>query len=204
MELAAPVDLARLLEPWVQATPDAVAVHATEGRVTWRALDDASTRLAHGYRRLGLTTGDRLASLMPDRVSLLAHYLACFRSGLVATPLNYRYAVPEIDHALEVSGAAAIVAHAERAHDIAASAHASGLPVVTAEGNGDGPSLEGPSLEELLTVGARPHRVRAGAGRLQGARRGGVPRRDPAEPHRQGGPRLAQAPRRGPRERPSA
>ena len=141
--LAAPVDLPRLLEPWVEATPDAVAVHAPEGRFTWRELDDASLRLAHGYRQLGLVAGDRIASLMPNRERLLVHYLACFRSGLVATPLNYRYAVPEIDHALEVSGAAAIVAHAERAADIAASVHAANLPVVTAEGAGDEPSLEG-------------------------------------------------------------
>ncbi len=36
------------------------------------------------------------------------------------TPLNYRYTPPEIDHALDVSGAAIILAHAERANDIAA------------------------------------------------------------------------------------
>ena len=143
LTLAAPVDLPRLLDPWVEATPDADAVHAPEGRFTWRELDDASLRLAHGYRQLGLVAGDRIASLMPNRERLLVHYLACFRSGLVATPLNYRYAVPEIDHALEVSGAAAIVAHAERAADIAASVHAANLPVVTAEGAGDEPSLEG-------------------------------------------------------------
>jgi acyl-coenzyme A synthetase/AMP-(fatty) acid ligase len=41
-----------------------------------------------------------------------------------------------------VSGAGAIVAHAERDADIAASTHGSGLPIVTAEGSGDGPSLE--------------------------------------------------------------
>ena len=143
LTLATSVDLSRLLEPWVEATPDSPAVHAPDGHLTWRGLDDAATRLAHGYRRLGLASGDRIASLMPNRVSLLAHYLACFRSGLVATPLNYRYAVPEIDHALEVSAAAAIVAHAERAADVTASVRASALPVVIAEGDDVEPSLEG-------------------------------------------------------------
>ena len=37
------------------------------------------------------------------------------------TPLNYRYTPPEIDHALAVSGASIILAHAERAADLAAS-----------------------------------------------------------------------------------
>ena len=36
---------------------------------------------------------------MPNRTALVVHYLACFRAGLVATPFNYRYAPPEIDHA---------------------------------------------------------------------------------------------------------
>ena len=52
--------------------------------------------------------GDRVASLMPNRILLVVHYLACFRAGLVITPLNYRYAPREIDHALEVSGAKAM------------------------------------------------------------------------------------------------
>ena len=156
--LAAPADLAHLLDLWVKATPDAVAIQAPEGRFTWRELDDAGTRLAHGYRQLGLSSGDRIASLMPNRETLLVHYLACFKSGLVATPLNYRYAVPEIDHALEVSDAAAILMHAERAADIAASARASALPLVTAEGHG-----AEPSLEELMAADLGAYPVEPGA-----------------------------------------
>ena len=79
------------------------------------------SRLAAHYLALGLQPGDRVASLMPNRTELVVHYLACFKAGLVATPLNYRYTPPEIDHALEVSGARILLAHAERAEDIAAS-----------------------------------------------------------------------------------
>ena len=49
-------------------------------------------------------------------------------SGLVATPLNYRYMPPEIDHALEVSEAAILIAHTERDADLAASKLAPKLP----------------------------------------------------------------------------
>jgi acyl-coenzyme A synthetase/AMP-(fatty) acid ligase len=92
---------------------------------------------------LGLQPGDRIASLVPNRILRLAHYLACFRTGLVSTPLNYRYAPREIDHALEVSDARALVAHVERADDLAASARAGGLLTIGLEGRlGDGPTLE--------------------------------------------------------------
>ena len=64
---------------------------------------------------------------MPNRADLVVHYLACFKAGLVVTPLNYRYTFREIDHALEVSGAKALVAHVERGEDVAASAGAAAL-----------------------------------------------------------------------------
>ena len=71
---------------------------------------------------------DSVASLMPNRPALLPHYLACMKANLVATPLNYRYAVPEIDHALELSGASILLAHAERDTDVTASQLARTLP----------------------------------------------------------------------------
>ena len=78
---------------------------------------------------LGLKPGDRVASLMPNRPALVVHYLACFKAGLVATPLNYRYMGPEIDHALELSRARVLLAHVEREEDLAASELAGQLPL---------------------------------------------------------------------------
>ena len=110
-----------LLRVGLEAGADEVAMVSAEHTVTWRELDGASRALAGGYLGLGLRPGDRIASLMPNRIALVIHYLACFKAGLVATPLNYRYTFREIDHALEVSGASALLAHAEREEDLAAS-----------------------------------------------------------------------------------
>ena len=141
--LNAPVDLRDLLLVGLHAEPDAVAVVSATDAMTWRELEDASDRLARNYVALGLQAGDRIASLLPNRILLLVHYLACFRAGYVTTPLNYRYAPREIDHALEVSGARAIVAHAERGDDLHASALSGGLLQIGLEGAlGDGPTLE--------------------------------------------------------------
>jgi long-chain acyl-CoA synthetase len=132
-----------LLRAGLRADPDAVALASSERAVTWREADEARRRLAAGYLAMGLAPGDRLASLMPNRIDLAIHYLACFTAGLVATPLNYRYTAREIDHALEVSGASALLVHAERAGDVAASRLAGGLQrgLVWYEG-GDGPRFE--------------------------------------------------------------
>ena len=108
--------------------------------MTWRELDIASSRFAGNLLELGLRPGDRIASLMPNRAALIVHYLACMKAGFVATPLNYRYQPSEIDHALSVSGASMMVAHAERQEDLAASTEVRrlALPMIAYGGSIDG------------------------------------------------------------------
>jgi long-chain acyl-CoA synthetase len=77
----------------------------------------------------------------------------------VATPLNYRYMPPEIDHALEVSEATVLLAHAERDQDLAASKLAPQLPLgVIWYGAGGGRS---PSFEELTRRTPRQPKIPA-------------------------------------------
>jgi acyl-CoA synthetase (AMP-forming)/AMP-acid ligase II len=123
--------LGDLLRLGLETKPEEVALLSNQRSLTWRGLEDASSRLAAGYLGLGLAAGDRVASLMPNRVDLVVHYLACFKAGLIATPLNYRYTAAEIDHALEVSGARVLLAHVERAADVAGSELAPGLELGT-------------------------------------------------------------------------
>ena len=127
--LDGPFPLAEILKQGLDTKPDADALVSRRRRWTWRALDSVSTRLAGNYLDLGLAPGDRIASLMPNRTELMVHYLACMKCGLVAVPLNYRYMAPEIDHALEVSEAKALLAHDERREDLAASTLAGKLPL---------------------------------------------------------------------------
>lgn len=127
--LAPPIDLDRLLETGLVADPAAAALQDLSRSIGWAELDCQVEQLARAYRGLGLRRGDRIASLIPNRVELVVHYLAGLRSGLVLTPLNYRYVPPEIDHALTVSGAAALVFHGERQADVQAGDVAGGLPL---------------------------------------------------------------------------
>ncbi len=87
---------------------------------------------------------------MPNRGVLFVHYLACFKAGLAATPLNYRYQVPEIDHALEVSGASLIVAHAEREDALTASEQVARLPLGRISYGAEGGASR--RIEELMAV----------------------------------------------------
>jgi acyl-CoA synthetase (AMP-forming)/AMP-acid ligase II len=149
--LERPIELVRLLDVGLKSKPNETALVSLERKWSWWELDQTSTRLAAQYLALGLGPGDRVASLMPNRGALLVHYLACLKAGLAATPLNYRYQGPEIDHALEVSGASLLVAHAERDDALAASKRVSGLPLgCISYGAKGGPHRQ---LEELMTAG---------------------------------------------------
>ena len=150
LPLERPINLSQLLETGLRTKPHEPALVSFESKWTWRELDQASRRLGAHYLWLGLKPGDRVASLLPNRGALIVHYLACIRAGLVATPLNYRYQAPEIDHALEVSGAAVIVAHAERDEDLAKSKLAGQLPLGRISFGAD--DTRKPSLEEFLAT----------------------------------------------------
>jgi long-chain acyl-CoA synthetase len=145
--LAGPVDLPNVLEVGLEAKPDEPALVSAETRWTWRELQLVSERLARNLLGLGLEPGDRVASLMPNRAALVVHYLACIKAGLVATPLNYRYMPPEIDHALGLSGASILLTHAERSDDVSESREAARLPLgIISYG---GPVGDGPTYEHL-------------------------------------------------------
>jgi long-chain acyl-CoA synthetase len=87
-----------------------------------------------------------------NRPALVVHYLACFKAGLVATPLNYRYTAPEIDHALAVSQARALMAHVEREEDLAVSRLVRRLPLGTVSYGGKRGA--DPAYDELIEGGA--------------------------------------------------
>ncbi len=147
--LTQPAPVGTLLDRGLHKNPEGLALVSSKTQMSWQQLADTSTRLAEQYMALGLSPGDRIASLMPNRPSLVIHYLACLKAGLVATPLNYRYMAPEIDHALEVSGALLLLHHAERDDDVAASKLGNRLPLGVIRYKAD--DNRGRHYEELVT-----------------------------------------------------
>jgi long-chain acyl-CoA synthetase len=123
-----PVDLTRMLAKGLQRRHDDAVLISVEGSRSWRELDRASENYGANFLALGLKSGDRVASLMPNCDAMVIHYLACFKTGIVATPLNFRYTPLEMDNALKMSGASALVAHCSRDTDIAVTKLAAELP----------------------------------------------------------------------------
>jgi long-chain acyl-CoA synthetase len=76
-----PIPLSALLQAGLGRSPDEAALLSRKGDASWSELDAVANGLASNYLALGLKPGDRFASLMPNRIALIAHYLACFKAG---------------------------------------------------------------------------------------------------------------------------
>ena len=81
--LAEPVSLNDPLRSALSRDPEAVALHDLNRSMSWAELEQSCHALANHYLSIGLRSGDRIASLMPNSLELLIHYLAGLRCGLV-------------------------------------------------------------------------------------------------------------------------
>ncbi|MGI3776091.1 MAG: class I adenylate-forming enzyme family protein [Janthinobacterium lividum] len=63
-------------------------------------LADTADRLAAGLAAFGIVPGDRVALHLRNGPEIACAYLACFRLGAVAVPLNLRFKQAELEHAL--------------------------------------------------------------------------------------------------------
>ncbi|MBI3684667.1 MAG: long-chain fatty acid--CoA ligase [Acidobacteria bacterium] len=99
------------LEHAARCWPEAAAVRADSGTLCFASLNWRVERLAAEFHMRGLGAGDRLAMLLPNCPEFIEIIYACARLGVIAVPLNTRYAVPEIDQALHDCAPKGILRH---------------------------------------------------------------------------------------------
>lgn len=68
--------------------PDYTGVVFEEQRFTWREFDARVNRLANALLGLGVTKGDKVATILPNCLELLETYWAVAKTGAVVVPLS--------------------------------------------------------------------------------------------------------------------
>jgi long-chain acyl-CoA synthetase len=129
------LSLRNLLQPNVDAQPLRPALHGHQVW-TYQRLEDEAHVLARRWLARGVEPGDRVAILLPNRPETLLVYFACFKSGLVAVPLDYRYRPPQINYVLRHSGSRILVTHVDRQDEVAACEEAKHVDLVAVGGDG--------------------------------------------------------------------
>lgn len=101
-----------------------------ERRLSGAEIAERASRLAGGWRRMGIREGDVVALLMRNSTEFLESILACRLVGSYYCPLNWHFTTNEISYILQDSGAKLLIA-APKLLEKCVDAVPAGLPVLT-------------------------------------------------------------------------
>jgi carnitine-CoA ligase len=120
----------------LDADPDGPYLDFEGVEYSARRMDAESNRLAHALARLGVSKGDRVATLLENSPAQVVTFFAALKLGAVQVPVNTAYKGDFLRHQLADSGSKVIVVQGEFAGRVA--------PLV-------GPAL--PELNAAIVVG---------------------------------------------------
>ena len=107
------LNVGEVLSVQARLNPHRLAVKDLRRSLTYQQYEERANRLANALSGLGLAPGDRVAIFAHNCLEWMELYAACAKSGVVAVPVNFRLAGPEVRYILEDSGAAALFAGAD-------------------------------------------------------------------------------------------
>ncbi len=101
--------LGQISEKWAKERGKDIAIIHEDKKISFQELDKSINRVANGFKKLGISKGDRVAIMLPNTPEFFYTFYACQKSGVVTVPFNTMYKGKEIAHILSDSGAKAIV-----------------------------------------------------------------------------------------------
>ena len=157
-----PLNIADLFEHAADAVPDRVAVACGGRQLTYRELDERSTRLAHHLAGLGVGRDDHVGLYARNSIEAVETLLAAYKLRARAVNINYRYVESELRYMFTDADLVALVYDRQFAPLVGVVLpDAPGVrgTVVIGEETGNGPALPAPGApyEEAL-AGASPER----------------------------------------------
>ena len=129
-------NLARNLTDTTRAHAGRVAVRVDDAALTYRALDEASARVAGLLHERGLKPGDRVGLMMPNVAEVPVVYYGVLRAGGVVVPMNPLLKGREVAYYLSDSGAGLLFAWHAFAEQARAGAEQAGAETIVVDGVG--------------------------------------------------------------------
>jgi fatty-acyl-CoA synthase len=144
------MNVADVVATHARLIPDKLAARDSRRSLTFCEWNERADRLAKGLRSLGLSKGDRVALLAYNCIEWMEMYVALARAGLIAVPVDFRLAGPEIEYIAQSCQARAFIVQ----HDLVACVDAIrsplGIPPERWVHFGSGPAPAGWSSYETL------------------------------------------------------
>lgn len=121
--------------------PDHTAIVFKEHRLSFSEFNLRVNRLANALLDLGLSKGDKLATILPNCLELLETYWAVAKIGAVVVPLSTLTRGKGLVNLLQDSDVTTVITNPDFAHEVDATKH--GLPGIA----GDRYLLTGPAVQ---------------------------------------------------------
>jgi fatty-acyl-CoA synthase len=144
------VNLADLLWFTCSKHPHTIALVDGAQRWDYGSLLERVKGLAGGMLQRGIGRGDRVAIMLPNSHQFVEAYFAALAIGAVATPVNFRFAAPEIRFLLEDSEPSALFFHSSYEQRVREALEGLGGPSLLVPVEGEGGDL-GEQFEQLIS-----------------------------------------------------
>jgi len=105
--------IGKALEEAVSRSPEKTFLVFPEQEITYGAFLDGARRVANGLLSLGVTKGDKVAILLPNRLEFPLAWLGANIIGAVMVPVNARFVDEEIGYVVHHSEASLLVTSEE-------------------------------------------------------------------------------------------
>ena len=112
-----PDTVATWLDKWAGEQPDHPAIGFTGETLSYADVRDRAVRLANGFMALGIRRGDVVVVRLNNVPEAVIAYLATCAMGAVAFPLPASCVGDELEAALEMTSARAVICHQATADD---------------------------------------------------------------------------------------
>ena len=107
------IPLFEFLSQAAQRWPENIAFSCRERRLTYKEIDELTSRLAAGLHDLGIKTGDRMMLFLPNSLEFIIGYYGILKAGGTVTTANPLYRQAELKHQLNDAEAKAIMTNRE-------------------------------------------------------------------------------------------
>ncbi|MBP3729103.1 MAG: AMP-binding protein, partial [Lachnospiraceae bacterium] len=99
----------KLFEAQAKRVPERKALIAPDGNFSYRELNEAANRIAHGLRERGLSQGSKALVLMPRVRNAYAVRQGVLKSGAAFVPVDPQYPDERIEYIITESGSSLII-----------------------------------------------------------------------------------------------
>lgn len=107
------INIADILRMYAIRTPNKVATLDEDRSLTYGQWNKRANQLANALTNLGLNKGDKIAIIAYNSIEWMEIYAACAKSGLIAVPVMFRLAPPEMTYVINHSDAKAVIYSAD-------------------------------------------------------------------------------------------